>query len=117
MTKEKFQAFAQAVSKSAKLQERLGSIQVETAKSTAEKIAKLSESAGTPFTAEEYLQALAESANELSESQLGTVAGGAWRPTSGNILASIFTAGLLCAVTATISAAGYQDADICQIQY
>ena len=76
MSKEKLQAFAQAVSKSEELQKRLVSIQVEAAKSTAEKLAKLSESAGTPFTAEEYLQSVAESSPELSAEQLQTVSGG-----------------------------------------
>jgi hypothetical protein len=53
MSQEKLQAFAEALSKSEELQKRFASIQVEAVKSTAEKLAKLSESAGTPFTAEE----------------------------------------------------------------
>ena len=73
---QKLQAFAEAVSKSEELQKRFNSIQVEAARSTAEKLAKLSESAGTPFTAEEYLQSVAESSEELSAEQLQTVSGG-----------------------------------------
>jgi arginyl-tRNA synthetase len=76
MNKEKLQAFAEAVSKSEELQKRFASIQVEVARSTAEQIAKLSERAGTPFTAEEYLQSVAESSEELSADQLQNVSGG-----------------------------------------
>jgi hypothetical protein len=36
----------------------------------------LSESAGTPFTAEEYLKSVAESSEEMSAEQLHSVAGG-----------------------------------------
>jgi len=36
----------------------------------------LSESAGTPFTAEEYLKSVAESSEEMSAEQLHGVAGG-----------------------------------------
>jgi predicted amidohydrolase len=96
MSIEKLQAFAEAVSKSEELQKRLASIQAEAAKSTAEKLASLSESAGTPFTAEEYLNSVAESADEMSAQQLQSVAGGVWEPSSGNILhvlSSIFSAG------------------------
>ena len=79
MSKEKLQAFAEAVSRSEELQKRLAEIQVETARLTAEKIAKLSESAGIPFTAEEYLKLVAESSEEMSAEQLQSVAGGkAW---------------------------------------
>jgi hypothetical protein len=53
---------------------------VETAKSTAKKMAKLSESAGTPFTAEEYLQSVAESSEEMSAEQLQRVSGGREMP-------------------------------------
>jgi hypothetical protein len=84
---------------------------VETAKSTAEKMAKLSESAGTPFTAEEYLKSGAESSEEMSEAQLHTVAGGAWEPSARNVLMSIFAA-LYCAVQALGSAAD-KDVDKC----
>jgi hypothetical protein len=38
----------------------------------------LSETAGTPFTAEEYLQAVAELSEQMSPEQLHTVAGGMW---------------------------------------
>ncbi len=76
MNEEKLQAFAEAVSKSEELQKRLVSVQVEVARSTAEQIAKLSERAGTPFTAEEYLQSVAESSPELSADQLRNVSGG-----------------------------------------
>jgi alanyl-tRNA synthetase len=77
MSKEKLQAFAEAVSRSEDLQKRLAEIQAETARLTAEKMAKLSESAGTPFTAEEYLKLVAESSEEMSAEQLQSVAGGA----------------------------------------
>jgi hypothetical protein len=76
MSQEKLQAFAEAVSKSEELQKRFNSIQMEAVKSTAEKLAKLSESAGTPFTAEEYLRSVAESSEQLSTEQLRSVAGG-----------------------------------------
>ena|ERR1700716_370007 len=76
MSKEKLQAFAEAVSRSEELRKQYTSIQVEMARSIAEKLAKLSESAGTPFTAEEYLQAVADSSEELSTEQLQTVGGG-----------------------------------------
>jgi predicted ribosomally synthesized peptide with nif11-like leader len=76
MSREKLQAFAEAVSKSEELQKQYTSIQVETARSTAEQLARLSETAGIPFTAEEYLQAVAESSEQMSPEQLHTVAGG-----------------------------------------
>ena len=75
MSQEKLQAFAEAVSKSEELQKRFNSIQMEAVKSTAEKLAKLSESAGTPFTAEEYLKSVAESSEEMSTEGLRSVAG------------------------------------------
>ena len=87
MSQEKLQAFAEAVSKSEELQKRFASIQMEAARSTAEKLAKLSESAGTPFTAEEYLKSVAESSEEMSAEQLHGVAGGVWAPTADNIIA------------------------------
>lgn len=77
MSKEKLQAFAEAVSRSEELQKRLALTQLEISRSTAEKMAKLSESAGTPFTAEEYLKLIAESSEEMSAEQLQSVAGGA----------------------------------------
>ena len=77
MSKEKLQAFAEAVSRSEELQKRLALTQLEISRSTAEKMAKLSESAGTPFTAEEYLKSVAESSEEMSSEQLQSVAGGA----------------------------------------
>ena len=77
MNKEKLQAFAEAVSRSEELQRQLASLQAEISRSTAEQMAKLSESAGTPFTAEEYLQSVAESAEEMSAVELQSVAGGA----------------------------------------
>ena len=76
MSQEKLQAFAEAVSKSEELQKRVALIQMEAIKSTAEKLAKLSESAGTPFTADEYLHSVAESSEEMSKEQLQSVAGG-----------------------------------------
>ncbi len=76
MSQEKLKAFAEAVTKSEELQKRVALIQMEAVKSTAEKLAKLSESAGTPFTAEEYLRSVAESSEQLSTEQLRSVAGG-----------------------------------------
>jgi predicted ribosomally synthesized peptide with nif11-like leader len=114
MSQEKLQAFAEAVTKSEELQKRFNSIQVEAVKSTAEKLAKLSESAGTPFTAEEYLKSVAESSEEMSAQQLQSVAGGVWEPSAGNILASIFTAGFFCAVKAVASWTAKGDTDKCQ---
>ena len=78
MSQEKLKAFAEAVSKSEELQKRLNSIQVAAVKSTAEKLAKLSESTGTPFTAEEYLKSVVESSEEMSTEQLRSVSGGAY---------------------------------------
>ncbi len=92
MSQEKLKAFAEAVSKSEGLQKRFASIQVEAAKSIAEKLAKLSESAGTPFTADEYLHSVAESSEEMSAQQLQSVAGGVFLEQSPveNILTSTF---------------------------
>jgi hypothetical protein len=115
MTKEKLQAFAEAVSRSEELQKRLASIQVENAKLTAEKMAKLSESTGTPFTAEEYLNLVAESSEEMSADQLQGVAGGAWDASFDNIAMSILFLGVGCALKAAASALGPGgSADYCQ---
>jgi predicted ribosomally synthesized peptide with nif11-like leader len=116
MSQEKLQAFAEAVSKNEELQKRLVAIQAEAAKSTAEKIAKLSESAGTPFTAEEYLQTVAESTKELSPEQLHSVAGGVWEPSFPNIAMSIATLGIACAAKAAGSAIFEGDVDKCQFE-
>jgi hypothetical protein len=89
MSQEKLQAFADALSKSEELQKQFVFIQMETARSTAEKLAKLSESAGTPFTAEEYLKSVAESAEEMSTEQLRSVAGGR-NPTLVDYIVSFF---------------------------
>jgi Nif11 domain len=78
MSQEKLKAFAEAVSKSEELQKRFNSIQAEAVKSTAEKLAELSESTGTPFTAEEYLKSVVVSSEEMSTEQLRSVAGGAY---------------------------------------
>ena len=115
MSKEKLQAFAEAVSKSEELQKQFNSIQVEAVKSTAEKLAKLSESAGTPFTAEEYLKSVAESSEEMSAEQLHSVAGGVWEPSAGNISFSIASLGLMCAGLA-IGSLIEPDPDVCQPQ-
>ena len=115
MSQEKLQAFAEAISKSEELQKQFALIQMETVRSTAEKLAKLSESAGTPFTAEEYLKSVAESSEEMSTEQLHGVAGGVWDPSSHNILVSIGTLGLGCALKAVISAAE-GDVDKCQMK-
>jgi predicted ribosomally synthesized peptide with nif11-like leader len=116
MSKEKLQAFAEAVSRSEELQKQYTSIQVEMARSTAEKLAKLSESAGTPFTAEEYLKSVADSSEEMSPEQLHTVAGGVWEPTVANIAHSILTFGIGCAIVAADSATKRGDADACQFK-
>jgi predicted ribosomally synthesized peptide with nif11-like leader len=89
MSQEKLQAFAEAVSKSEELQKQFALIQLETIKSIAEKLAKLSESAGTPFTAEEYLKAIAPSSEEMSTEQLRSVAGGGGDPIWMNIVSSL----------------------------
>ena len=92
MSPEKLKAFAEANGKSEELQKRLNSIQVEAARTTAEKLAKLSESAGTPFTADEYLHSVAESSEEMSAQQLQSVPGGVFLEPSPveNILTSTF---------------------------
>ncbi len=115
MSQEKLQAFAEAVSRSEELQKRFASIHAEAAKSTAEKLAKLSESAGTPFTAEEYLRSVAESSEQLSAEQLHTVAGGVWEPTADNIVLSTLTFGIACWGAAVLSALSKGDPDKCQI--
>ncbi len=117
MSQEKLQAFAEAVSKSEELQKRFNSIQVEAARTTAEKLAKLSESAGTPFTAEEYLNSVAESSEEMSAQQLHSVAGGVWEPSFGNIFTSIMSVGLGCAIAAAGSAIERGGVDNCQIKF
>ncbi len=114
MSQEKLQAFAEAVSKSGELQKRFNSIQMEAARSTAEKLAKLSESAGTPFTAEEYLKSVAESAEEMSTEQLHSVAGGVWEANFKNIFDSIISAGIACIIHAAVSAGHLGDVDKCQ---
>jgi len=103
MSQEKIQAFAEAVSQSEELQKRLNLIQMEAVRSTAEKLAKLSESAGTPFTAEEYLKSVAESSEEMSKEQLQTVAGGlSIDEHVGNLLNSLANPGI-CAVRVAVS--------------
>jgi Nif11 domain len=116
MSTEKLQAFAEAVGKSEELQKRVASIQAESARTTAEKLAKLSESAGTPFTAEEYLNSVLESSEEMSAQQLHSVAGGVWEPSAMNIITSIFSAGTVCGLVALASAASAGDVDKCQIK-
>ena len=108
MSKEKLQAFAEAVSKSEELQKRFASIQMEAVRSTAEKMAKLSESAGTPFTAEEYLQSVRESSEELSAEQLQTVSGGLDKGqlVLWSVITLFFTAGAVCAIQAAASEVG-----------
>jgi Nif11 domain len=115
MSKEKIEAFVAAVSNSEELQKQFVSIQVEVAKLTAQKIAKLSESTGTPFTAEEYLQSVADSSDQMSAEQLQSVAGGVWEPTANNIVTSIFI-GILCAIVAAASAREQRDVDACQFR-
>ena len=88
----KLQALADAVSKSEELQKQYISIQIEIAKSTAEKLAKLSESVGTPFTAEEYLNSVVESSEEMSTEQLRSVAAGGGRELLDDIRESISAA-------------------------
>ena len=98
MSQEKLQAFVEAVSKSEELQKQFALIQMETVRSTAEKLAKLSESAGTPFTAREYLNSIAESAEELSAEDLRSVAGGlSIEEVVGNLWNSLIHPGI-CAV-------------------
>lgn len=114
MSTENLSKFNEAVAASPELQAKLQSIHADAARSAAEKIAALSEAAGTPFTTEEFLASANSAENELSEEQLEAVAGGVWQPTAGNICASIFTAGLLCAGWAANSARGKGSADACQ---
>jgi hypothetical protein len=45
---------------------------MEAVRSTAEKLAKLSESGGTPFTAEEYLKSVAESSEKTFDAKRAT---------------------------------------------
>ena len=84
-------------------------------RSTAEKLAKLSESAGTPFTAEEYLNSVAESSEEMSTEQLRSVAGGVSEPTLENILGFIVSFGVRCAAKAITSLITEGSADKCHI--
>jgi Nif11 domain len=57
MSKENIQTFVEAASKDQSLQQRIVLIQREAIQLTAEKLAKLSQDTGTPFTPEEYLDA------------------------------------------------------------
>jgi hypothetical protein len=113
-SKQTLTAFAEAVSESQELQKKLALIQQEIAQSRAAKLAELSESAGTPFTAEEYLRSVAESSEQISAEQLHTVAGGVWEPTAENITLSIILLGVGCAMAAGLSAANKGDVDKCQ---
>jgi hypothetical protein len=111
MSKEKLQAFAEAVSKSEELRKQLTSIQVEVARSTAKNLAELSEIAGTPFTAEEYLNSVAESSEELSQAQLRAVAGGL---TLGEIIAySVASFGVGCLIVGLASELQPENYPIC----
>src|ERR1700677_377857 len=117
MTKEQLQAFAEAVSKSEELQKEYISIQLELTRSNAEKVAKLSQSTDTPFTAQEYLEAVADSSDssdEMSPEQLHAVAGGVFAPTVGNVVGSILTLGIGCAVLAIHTALMKLPANACR---
>ncbi len=113
MSRQTLTAFAEAVSKSQELQKQLASIHQEIAQSRAEKLAELSESAGTPFTAEEYLRSVAESSEQLSAEQLHTVAGGVWEPSFENVFTSLIMLGVGCA-GAAIASAAQGNVDKCQ---
>lgn len=89
MSKENLQAFAEAVSKSEELQKEVIAIQREATESIAGKVAKLSESAGTPFTAKEYLNSLTDVAAEISDEQLQEVAGGGFWATIKSALTPV----------------------------
>lgn len=77
MSRENIPAFFDAVKNSPELQQRVGEIQAEAARLSANRMAELSTEAGTPFTAEEFL---ARGEGELSEMEMDAVAGGARRP-------------------------------------
>lgn len=114
MSTENITKFSEAVAANPELQEKVQSLQAAAARETAEKIAALSVEAGTPFSADEFLASAQSVQGELSEEQLEAVAGGAWRPSAGNIAASIFTLGLLCGLVATVSDGHSGHSDRCQ---
>ncbi len=113
MSTENITKFSEAVAASPELQAKVQSIQVAAARDTAEKMAALSTEAGAPLTAEDFITSAQAAREDLSDEQLEAVAGGTWRPSAGNITASIFTLGLLCALVVTVSE-GIKNRDHCQ---
>jgi len=77
---------------------------IETDHKLAEKLIELGKTSGFAFSKEELLAARAEfvdtvnSNRELSDGDLASVAGGGSRQKSDLIIATVFTAGIMCAV-------------------
>ncbi len=113
MNTENLTKFAEAAAADPALKTKIQSIHAQAAREIAEKLAALSAESGTAFTAEEFLAAGRGQAADLSEEELEAVAGGQWRPSANNIITSILTVGIGCAVDAALSA-GKGDVDGCQ---
>lgn len=72
MSRENITAFLESATNNPELQQKIVALHVAVERATAEELAKLSQDAGTPFTAEEWLG----EEGELSEAEMEGVAGG-----------------------------------------
>ncbi len=99
--------FSAAIANDPELQAKVQAIHADAAKAAAADLADLSREVGTPFTGEEFLASAAATTRELSEEELGAVAGGAgWKADSPtNVMASLFSLGLMCAISGILTAA------------
>jgi predicted ribosomally synthesized peptide with nif11-like leader len=112
MPNENITKFSEAVAASPELQSKVQSIHAQAAREAAQEIASLASANGTPFTAEEFLAGATAKAEELSDEQLETVAGGR-TSTEMKIMLSIISAGLVCAGMAIESKVELGDAARC----
>ncbi len=76
MSTENVTKFTEAVAASPELQAKVQSIHATVARDAAARIAALSAETDAPFTTEEFLAATRLNHSELSDEQLGAVAGG-----------------------------------------
>ncbi len=81
MSTENIAKFAEAVAADPALSAKVQALYAEASRASAEQLANLSITVGTPFTAEEYL---ANASGELSESDLSDVSGGIRGPEARN---------------------------------
>jgi predicted ribosomally synthesized peptide with nif11-like leader len=115
MSTENITKFNEALSNDPSLRAKVEAIRTEVSGDLAQKMAALSAEAGTPITADEFLEGVSSQSSEaLSDEALEEVSGGTWRPTAGNITMSIFTLGIGCAAVAATSAVK-GGADYCQL--